>query len=157
MIWLGDCQNEVERITERATEETRTRPSPPALGTEWMDDIFLEEEDMLGRGGGKFIFGFAEVFKASCFHGLGFCTDPLLPILPDQMCTNLLQMDETNLSTYHNSYEQSFLTQNTLCIFQCKNILPHKRLYEMQNYTKSKLFLRVILIILDSDYEKHLK
>lgn len=31
---------------------------------------------------------------------------------------------------------------------------PHKRLYEMQRHTKSKLFLRVILIILNWDSEK---
>lgn len=58
---------------------------------------------MFGRDGGKFIFSFGsdEVFKASCFHSLGFCTDPLLPKFPDEIRTNLSQMHETNLSTYH--------------------------------------------------------
>lgn len=126
MLWLGDCQNEVERTTE----ETRTTPSPPASGAEWMDEIFLEEEEMFGRGGGEFIFGFSEVFKASCFHGLGFCTDPLLPILPDQMCTIyykrmkqikvpiIIVMSRVCLHTTHFAF------------FNVK-IFFHKHLYEM--------------------------
>ena len=142
MIRVGNCSEWGAEKCPRTTEETGQGTVRQPWATERIDEIFQDEEDVFGREVASLFLNLLRYLQHHVF--LAWVSVPIAPsyILADSICTNLLQVDGTNLSAYRNSYVHSF---------------PYKHLHWMQRYTRNKLFLRVILIILNCDCEKYHK
>lgn len=139
MTRLVTALNEVGRSQKAG--KTRTGLCSPALGHRMEQMPFPKmRENVFGREGGTFIFGCAEMFKASSCCNLGFCTDFLFLYSQSRFAHNPLQMNKINLRTYRSSHEPAFLTTTQFVFFNIKIFLFLKMSFQAQGMQRVNCF-----------------